>query len=72
MSNIFKRWVMLYLSCNLCYYLKKNNKMEGEILFVWFLCKYNEVGFGCFFYEGDVCVVFLVMYGRYKDGFLVG
>lgn len=56
---------------------KKNNKVEGEnisiiILFVWFLCKYNEVGFGCFFYEGDVCVVFLVMYGRYKDGFLVG
>lgn len=52
--------------------IKWRGKYSIIILFVWFLCKYNEVGFGCFFYEGDVCVVFLVMYGRYKDGFLVG
>lgn len=36
MSNIFKRWVMLYLSCNLCYYLKKNNKVEGENIVLLF------------------------------------
>lgn len=56
---------------------KKNNKVEGEnistiISPAWSLCKYNEVGFGCSFHEGDACVVFPVTHGRHKDGFLVG
>lgn len=29
-SNIFKRRTMLYLSRNLCYHSKNNNKVEGE------------------------------------------